>query len=406
MPSFYYWLIGCGAFLLLLFIAFLWKVKSFRQATIYMRYNRDIRRLEHRLDIHLDLKTVRLRTFLPLSEIHLKRNVENIELVNRGIQSFYDVCQRHDAKDKHGLIAAISALPDLVPFYDLRSYPDDAVGTAEGEILRRFVERSHRFHDPMLINILGKKIYTRQGINFYYAFKKCLVYLKIKKGLPEANLVDYNALEFAIERTGHTNAEGERLGTWHYHFTAFHDRMPIFNRTIHASKVDEVRQFENMMVILNEREVYADCASIREALRKMARIENMTQITLTSIDIMSGSQFKGWCKDALESAYDCEIEELPTDDPVDFLIKSNDKIAKTVVLVFRQEKPISASHISAVQKAAFVHDADKGLIITNGNFTKPAKELAAGTLVTLMSRSELVSLIDKSNKKNGREAEE
>ena len=39
-------------------------------------------------------------------------------------------------------------------------------------------------------------------------------------------------------------------------------------------------------------------------------------------------------------------------------------------------------------------------------FTKPARELATGTLVTLMSRSELVNLIDKSNKKNQREAEE
>lgn len=406
MPYFYYWLIGIGAFVLVLLIAFLGFVKHLRNATIYRKYNRDIRRLERRLDIHLDLKTIRFRTFSPLSEIHLRRNIENIELVNRGISEFYEVCQRHDIKDKHGLIAAISALPDLAPFYEMNAFGDDAKGTAEGEILRTFVERSYRIHDPLLLSILGKKVYTRQGSHFYFAFKKCLVYFKVKKGLPEANLVDFNALEFSIERTGRTNNEGERLGAWSYCFTAFHDRMPIFHRTFRAGKVNDVRRYENMMRILNEREVYADCESIAEALKKMARIENMTQITLTAIDIMSGSQFKGWCKDALEEVYGCEIEELPTDDAVDFLIKSNEKIRKTVVLVFRQEKPISSSHIKAVQNAAFVHDADSGLIITNGNFTKPARELASGTLVTLMSRSELVSLIDKSNKKNQREVEE
>jgi len=406
MPDFYYWLIGLGAFILILIIAWMGLLKHLRNATIYRKYNHDIRRLERRLDVHLDLKTVRFRSFSPLSEIHLRRNIENLELVNRGISAFYEVCQRHDSKDKHGLIAAISALPDLVPFYDLKAYTDEGKGTAEGEILSRFVERAHSIHDPLLLSILGKKIYTRRNAHFYYAYKKCLVYVKIKKGLPEANLVDYNALEFSIERTGRTTNEGERLGTWHYHFTAFHDRMPIFNRTIHASKVNDVRHYENMMRILNEREVYADCHTIAEALKKMARIENMTQITLTAIDIMSGSQFKGWCKDALEEAYDCEVEELANDDNVDFLIQSNEKIRKTVVLVFRQEKPISSTHIKAVQNAAFVHDADSGLIITNGTFTKPARDLATGTLVTLMSRSELVNLIDKSNKKNHREVEQ
>ena len=45
MPDFYYWLIGLGAFILILFIAWMGLLKHLRNATIYRKYNRDIRRL-------------------------------------------------------------------------------------------------------------------------------------------------------------------------------------------------------------------------------------------------------------------------------------------------------------------------------------------------------------------------
>jgi len=378
---------------------FIWWVTATKNLTIYRRYNRRLGRLETKYDINLSLKKVRFKHVTPLPLSHIHRNIGNLALVNNSISAFHAVYRGRHNKDHKAFIQSISALPDLAPFYDAFHFVDESGWHVAGDIMRYFVNRRHFVNDRLLIRIFGTKEYEKRGHKLYRAYSSFFVTVKIKKGLPEAQIVEYPELEYVMKRIGKSNYEGHRVGWWQYRFIVNHDRLVLFYKRFLSRRLEDVRMLENINYIVENRSVYEECASIHEAMLKMAKIQNLNEITLTEIDTMSGPQFQDWCQDALEAIYDVKTIRFLHDKNVDFMLEGNARVPKTVVLVFRQERPIGAINIEEVQKACFLHDADKGLIITNGEFTKAARDLAQGTIVTLISRNDLIDLIAKNNNK-------
>lgn|GEM_PF-3526703 len=390
------WMIIASAVLLAAGL-FVWWITASKNLTIFRRYNRRLERLEKKYDINLSLKKVRFKHATPIALSHIHRNIGNLALVNHSISAFNVVYRDHHTKDHKAFIQSLSALSDLAPFYDTLHFKDESGWLVAGDIMRYFVNRRHWINDRMLIRIFGTKKYEKRGNRLYRAYSSFFVTVKIKKGLPEALVVEYPELEYVMKRIGKSNDEGHRVGWWKYRFIVNHDRLVLFYKRFVTRKLEDVRTLENINYIVENRSVYEECASIREAMLKMAKIQNLNEITLTEIDTMSGPQFQDWCQDALEAIYDVKTTKFLRDQKVDFMLEGNARVPKTVVLVFRQERPIGAINIEEVQKACFLHDADKGLIITNGEFTKDARDLAQGTVVTLISRNDLIDLIAKNN---------
>lgn len=147
-----------------------------------------------------------------------------------------------------------------------------------------------------------------------------------------------------------------------------------------AMDVDELLQ----MIIdkLNEWEL----KRFEESLAKGERY------SIENVDVMNGYQFESFLKTSFEKmGYTVEQTKLSGDQGADLIIS---KLGETtVVQAKRSNNKIGNNAIQEIVASINYYKAQKGMVVTNNEFTPAAIKLAESNKITLVDRSELSRLI-------------
>ena len=115
---------------------------------------------------------------------------------------------------------------------------------------------------------------------------------------------------------------------------------------------------------------------------------------LVEIDKMSGREFEEFLAKVFKLlGYEVLLTQEKGDFGADLVVKK--KSVKTVVQAKRYKSNVGVDAVYPVIGALGYYKADKSMVITNSQFTTPARELAAHNKVQLWDRDDLKSLLEK-----------
>ena len=116
--------------------------------------------------------------------------------------------------------------------------------------------------------------------------------------------------------------------------------------------------------------------------------------TIGQIDQMEGKEFEIFLKIYFEKlGYKVSLTQASHDYGADLVCSNRDEVL--VVQAKRYEANVGNAAVQQVVAAQAYYEADRGLVVTNSYFTKPAIELAAMNEVELWDRDELVRRVKK-----------
>lgn len=120
--------------------------------------------------------------------------------------------------------------------------------------------------------------------------------------------------------------------------------------------------------------------------------EKLFNSNIDTIDKMSGEDFEKFCKVLFEKkGYYVELTKISGDYGIDLILYKNE--IKTVGQCKRYNNKVSLSAVQEVVAGMPYYHSNKGFIITNNFFTKPAIALAEANNIELIDRKQLVDLI-------------
>lgn len=110
---------------------------------------------------------------------------------------------------------------------------------------------------------------------------------------------------------------------------------------------------------------------------------------MLEVDKMTGERFEKYLA-VLFKARGYQVKSTPTtgDFGADLILSSND--SKIVVQAKRYKKNVGVKAIQEVVSAKSYYSANECWVVTNSNFTEPAKKLAASNQVKLIGRETLM----------------
>jgi HJR/Mrr/RecB family endonuclease len=123
-------------------------------------------------------------------------------------------------------------------------------------------------------------------------------------------------------------------------------------------------------------------------------IDQSFSISIHDLDLFSGYEFEQFLKTLFEKmGYTVEHTKLSGDQGADLIVHKHGE--KTAIQAKRRSGKVNNKAIQEVVAAIKHYGADRGMVITTGEFTRSAVQLAGSNNVDLMSRAELEKLVAK-----------
>lgn len=143
---------------------------------------------------------------------------------------------------------------------------------------------------------------------------------------------------------------------------------------------------ENIKTIIDKREL--------EQFEKNLENENISSISIEDVNLMTGYEFENFLTTLFQKmGYIVEHTKLSGDQGADLIIsKFGEKVA---IQAKRYTQKVTNKAIQEIAAAIKHYGADKGLVITNSEFTRSAKELADSNNIELIDNEKLEILIRK-----------
>lgn len=159
------------------------------------------------------------------------------------------------------------------------------------------------------------------------------------------------------------------------------------------------KTLEKRKIQFNEDNINDELAAAKKELdlnhfKKKLESTNETKYCLEDLDLMSGHDFEKFLRQLFEKmGYKVELTKLSNDQGADLVIgKFGEKI---VVQAKRYNHPVSNKAIQEVVASIKHYKADRGLVVTTNDFTKPAMNLASSNNIELIDRAKLKKMMDK-----------
>lgn len=129
-----------------------------------------------------------------------------------------------------------------------------------------------------------------------------------------------------------------------------------------------------------------------------SKVKRFSRAQIEQIDAMSGNEFEEYTKYLLKELGYSNIKVTPSvgDQGID-VIAHKDGI-KHGFQCKRWKKNVGNKAVQEVHAGIGFYSLDKGLVITNSNFTKSAEQLAAKLNVELWNREKLIKLLEQIKK--------
>jgi len=178
-----------------------------------------------------------------------------------------------------------------------------------------------------------------------------------------------------------------------------------YNRNLIEIYGEDYLKYLNLFKdLLIENKIHFDQEQITEKIKKTKKdielkyfkkkleSENFSSITIQNIDLITVYKFERFLKTLFEKmGYKVEHTKLSGDQGADLIItKFGEKI---VVQAKRYSNKVNNKAIQEIVAAIKHYNAERGIVITNSEFTRSAIELANSNDIELMDRSKLEKLI-------------
>nr|WP_254901859.1 restriction endonuclease [Thalassobacillus devorans] len=126
--------------------------------------------------------------------------------------------------------------------------------------------------------------------------------------------------------------------------------------------------------------------------RKMREREKLKRSGIETIDKMDGLQFEEYLAVLFKNhGYKTEVTKSSGDYGADLILKKDN--TKTVVQAKRYKKNVGIKAVQEIHASKNYYKADEAWVVTNSDFTNPAKDLAKSNQVKLVNREALIDLI-------------
>lgn len=126
--------------------------------------------------------------------------------------------------------------------------------------------------------------------------------------------------------------------------------------------------------------------------RKMREREKLKRSGIETIDKMDGLQFEDYLAVLFKNhGYKTEVTKSSGDYGADLILKKDS--TKIVVQAKRYKKNVGIKAVQEIHASKNYYKADEAWVVTNGDFTNSAKNLASSNQVKLINREALIELI-------------
>ena len=150
---------------------------------------------------------------------------------------------------------------------------------------------------------------------------------------------------------------------------------------------------------INEKTMRIKLIEVKEKL-ELAEFENKLNssnedlFTIKDIDLMSGYEFEYFLKNLFNKmGYNVENTQLSGDQGADLVVKKFSE--KIVIQAKRFNDKVSNKAIQEVVASIRHYRADRGMVVTNSEFTASAIQLAKSNRIELIDRDKLQNFIEK-----------
>lgn len=134
------------------------------------------------------------------------------------------------------------------------------------------------------------------------------------------------------------------------------------------------------------------CLLIAYLIYRQFKKPSVNHITISQIDSMTGDEFEEYLVNLFKvKGYRAYRTRCGADQGADIIL--DEKYSRTVVQAKRYNKKVSNSAVQEVVASVKYYNANRAMVITNSDFTKPAIDLARVNNVELIGRSELKKLM-------------
>lgn len=124
-------------------------------------------------------------------------------------------------------------------------------------------------------------------------------------------------------------------------------------------------------------------------------------LNIYGVDQMSGVEFERFIEDLLRSQ-GYEVKRIGGYDDFGVDLIASRLGRRHAIQVKRWNQPVTIEAVRAAIAGMTFHKCDRAVVITNNYFTKPARELAAGTNCRLIDRKSLAAQIKAANQPKDR----
>jgi HJR/Mrr/RecB family endonuclease len=152
--------------------------------------------------------------------------------------------------------------------------------------------------------------------------------------------------------------------------------------------------YQNPSFDVLQQELYRINKQIELELFEKRLLGEDNKLTLEDIDGLSGYDFESFLKELFSKmGYQVEQTKLSGDQGADVVVVKFGE--KTVIQAKRFNNSVGNKAVQEIMAAISFYKAQKGMVVTNNYFTKPALELAEANNIGMINREGLKELIEK-----------